>query len=161
MFNNTASTFLCGVYRKSLAVVAKVFDFLSFHLPLGHIWSCAGIVGVIEVVVYHAPPASIACMYVDIFVHLFRSRLSVRRTAPSLPSCFNIKCEGCRLGCALWGWARCCLDSWQRAEIGRLIWCRHWDWKWLHIRTIESLTNIIKMGFSWMWVLHHKCVLAY
>lgn len=25
-----------------------------------------------------------------------------------------------------------------RAEIGRLIWCRHWDWKWLHNHTIET-----------------------
>lgn len=41
-----------------------MFDFLSLHRPLGHI------IGVIEVV-DNAPPASIVCIHVDIFVHLF------------------------------------------------------------------------------------------
>lgn len=33
--------------------------------------------------------------------------------APPLPFSFNRKCEGCKRGCALWGWARRCPDSWQ------------------------------------------------
>lgn len=106
----------------------------------------------IEIVVYRIPPASITCKRVDIFVNSWTApKGPVCETEPALPIFFNSKGEECKLGCVLWCWARCCLDSGGRAEIGRLIWCRLWNWKWLPNHTIET-----SYESSLKWLFHER-----
>lgn len=75
----------------------------------------------------------------------------VCETAPASPFYFNSKFEVCKLGCVLGCWARCCLDSWGRAEIGQLIWSILRNWKWLPNHTIETSEE---SSLKWLF---HEC----
>lgn len=154
--------FCPGFTIKALLLLRCFIFFIISPSPGSHL-KLFWIIDVIEIVAYRIPPASIACRYMDIFVNSWTApKGPVCETAPALPFYFNSKCEVCKLGCILWCWARCCLQSWGRAEIGRLIWSILGELKMAsqpHNRDLLRITT--KMTFSWMWMLEPKCVEAY
>lgn len=153
LFNNPASTFLSGVYHKSLAAVEKVFYFLHhFTFPWVTFEAVAGSQAWLKSlgIAFLLHPSRRRRM--DIFVNSWTApKGPVCETAPALPFYFNSKFEVCKLGCVLWCWARCCLDSWGRAEIGRLIWSILGNWKWLPNHTIETS---YELSLKWLF---HEC----
>lgn len=118
MFNKAASAFLSGISSKCLALLSLTVPRVSFEaVPVS---SCS----------HHMCTRQYFCTSIP--------KQTVCEAQHRLYLLFLQQVWTCNLGSALQGWARCCLDSWQRAEIGRLIWCRHWDWKWLYRRTKET-----------------------